>query len=147
MSSIGKVLDLLHLRYHIPQYCITDASPSFRGISENKDMLAALSSRDNDVMVLPEGHQFSNYSERIIQEGKNILNSLREDTNCSIFRQHQKMLQLIGKLRLVLSILSLMHYIGASRDKKDMVVTPKRLSQPFFSGKILNQTALDIFKI
>ena len=70
-------------------------------------MLDALYSKDIDVMVIHPEHQFSNYSERIIQEENKILNILRDDINCSIFRQPQTMLELIGNLALVESFLFL----------------------------------------
>ena len=44
------------------------------------------------------------------------------------------------------SVLSLRPILGHTKDQKEAVLTPRRLTHPYISGELLNQNAIDIFK-
>jgi hypothetical protein len=82
----------------------------------------------------------------MIAEAKKILNSLREDVNASMYRQPQTLLELLGKLSLVESVLSLRPILGHTKDQQQVVLTPRQLTHPFLSSEQLNANAIDILR-
>ena len=144
--DVVKGIQQLALRYRMPEILVLDSGPQLRNLPDHEELTNALSLQEVKVIVVPQGHQFSNFSERMILESKKILNSLREDQNASLYRQPQSLLELIGKLTLVESVLSLRPILGHTKDQKEAVLTPRRLTHPYLSGELLNQNAIDILK-
>jgi hypothetical protein len=146
MTDVCKGLQQLALRYRMPDIMIVDAGPQLRNLSDQTELLNALSLTEVKIVTVPQGHQFSSFSERMIAEAKKILNSLREDVNASMYRQPQTLLELLGKLSLVESVLSLRPILGHTKDQQQAVLTPRQLTHPFLSNEQLNANAIDILR-
>ena len=56
MGAIEEALDMLRLKFRMPEYVITDAATQFTGLQENADQQKTFSSCDIQVTVVP--HQF-----------------------------------------------------------------------------------------
>ena len=106
-TDVCKGLQQLALKYRMPEIMVLDFGPQLRNLSDHDELLSALSLSEVKIVTVPQGHQFSSFSERMIQESKKILGSLREDPNHTMYRQPQTLLVLLGKLSLVESVMSL----------------------------------------
>jgi len=95
------------------------------------------------MVVMPQGHAFANFSERMIAEVKKILNSLREDTNASVYRQPQSVLELSGKLLLIENLMSLRPILCSSKSQEFQLLTPRQLTHPFLSPEMMNNSVID----
>ena len=145
-AYVAKALDTVALRYRMPRYLIMDSGHLLQSLSENKELLLALSSREIETAVMPQGHQFGNFCERSISGCKSILMSLREDSNKSIHHQPQTIVELNGKLLLVESIMSLRPILSSSKDHLEPVLTPRKITHPWVTPHEMNQYAQDIFR-
>lgn len=145
-ASVAKVLDTVALRYRMPRYLIMDSGPQLQSLSENKELLSALYSREIETAVMPQGHQFGNFCERSISGYKSILMSLRGDSNKSIHHQPQTIVELNGKLLLVESIMSFRTILSSSKDNLEPVLTPRKITHPWVTPHEMNQYAQDIFR-
>ena len=96
--------------------------------------------------VVPQGHAFANFSKRMIKDSKKVLSTLREDSNKTLYRQPQTLLELLGKLQLVESVMSLHPILGHTKDQTETVLTPHRITHPYLSGDDLNRSVIDILK-
>jgi hypothetical protein len=144
--DVVKGIQQIGLRFRLPEIIILDAGPQLRNLPDHTELTQALSLKEIKVISVPQGHQFSSHSERMIQEAKKVLLSLREDPNSSIYRQPQTLLELLGKLSLVESVLSLRPILGHTKDQRETVLTPRRLTHPYMSGEALNQSVVDILR-
>ena len=63
-----------------------------------------------------------------------------------MYRQPQTLLELLGKLSLVESVMSLRPILGHTRDQQQVVLTPRQLTHPFLSNEQLNANAIDILR-
>ena len=126
-------LQLLSLRYRLPKVVVVDSGPQLRNLPEHSELTTALSEDGIKIVVMPQNHQFGNFSEIVIAEAKKILNSLREDSNSSMYRQPQSLLELQGKLILAENMMSLRPILCTTKDQEHQLLTPRQLTHPFIS--------------
>ena len=55
-------------------------------------------------------------------------------------------LELLGKLQLVESVMSLRPILGHTKDQLQTVLTPRKLTHPYLGGEELNSSAIDILR-
>jgi hypothetical protein len=146
MTDIVQGLQQLALKHRLPALVLLDSGPQLRSLPDHEELTHALSEQQIKLVVVPQGHAFANFAERMIGEAKKLLSTLREDSNKSLYRQPQTLLELLGKLQLVESVLSLRPILGHTKDQTEAVLTPRRLTHPYLSGDALNQSAVDILR-
>ena len=139
-------LQQLALRHRLPSLILLDSGPQLRNLPDHQELTKALSDKEVKLIIVPQGHAFANFSERMIKEAKKLLNTLREDSNRSIYRQPQSLLELLGKLQLIESVLSLRPILGHTKDQLQTVLTPRKLTHPYLGGEELNSCAIDILR-
>ena len=146
MTDIIQGLQQIALRYRLPAMVLVDSGPQLRCLPDHEELTNALSPQGIKVVVVPQGHAFSNFSERMIKDSKKVLATLREDSNKTLYRQPQTLLELLGKLQLVESVMSLRPILGHTKDQTETVLTPRRITHPFLSGEDMNKSVIDIMR-
>ena len=53
-TSVAKALDTVALRYRMPRYLIMDSGRQLQSLSDNTELLAALSIREIETAVMPQ---------------------------------------------------------------------------------------------
>ena len=144
MTDVISGLQQLACRYRLPSLVIMDSGPQLRNLGTHEELTSALNAKDMKLVICPQGHQFSNFGERCIQEAKKILRVLREDMNKSLYRQPQTLLQLLSKLRMCEAVMSLRPILGSTSSDEQVVLTPRRLTHPFVNGETMNMSAVQI---
>jgi hypothetical protein len=144
MTDIVQGLQQLALKHRLP--ALVHSGPQLRSLPDHEELTHALSEQQIKLVVVPQGHAFANFAERIIGEAKKLLSTLREDSNKSLYRQPFTLLELIGKLQFAESVLSLWPILGHTKDQTKSVLTLRRLAHPYLSGDALNQSAVDILR-
>ena len=86
-SAVIKCLKILSLRYKMPSKIVTDKGSSLANLISRPDLLAQLSDQDIKIVPVGQGEQSSNFVERQIQSAKQILSSMSEDSNNSVYHQ------------------------------------------------------------
>ena len=84
--EVAEGMDMLALRYRMPQTIIVDAGSSLVSLAKHHQFeLSVLAPRNISFVILGQGEQSSNFVERGIQEAKKLLQSLRNDRTKSIY--------------------------------------------------------------
>ena len=144
--DICQGIQQLALKHRLPRIILVDSGPQLKNLGDHEELTQALSLDGIKIIAVPQGHQMANHVERLIGEAKKVLNSLREDTNSSLYRQPQTLLELIGKLNLVESVMSMRPILAHTKDQHEVILTPRRLTHPYLSGEQLNQSVVDILR-
>ena len=64
--DVVKGIQQLALRYRMPEILVLDSEPQLRNLPDHEELTNALSLQEVKVIVVPHGHKFSNFSERMI---------------------------------------------------------------------------------
>ena len=142
-SADIKCIKVLSLRYKRPSTIVTDRGSSLANLISRPDLLAQLSDQDIKIIPVGQGEQASNFVERQIQSAKQILNSMREDSNNSVFHQSNTQEELQAKLYSVESVLNSRPILMHTKSAEAMVLTPKMLISPFLSGDQYQEWLID----
>ena len=146
MEHIISGLQQLSMKYRLPALILLDSGPQLRSLPDHQELTGALSEKQIKLVICPQGHQFSNFSERIIKEAKKVLVTLCEDSNRTIYRQPQTLLELMAKLQMVESVMSLRPILGSTKDQTQTVLTPRRITHPYLGSEAMNQSVVDILR-
>ena len=139
-------LQMLALRYRLPKILVMDSGPQLRNLPDHDELTSALSEQGVKMIVMPQGYHFANFSERMIAEVKKILLSLREDTNASVYKQPQSLLELQGKLLLTENLMSLRPILCSTKSQEYQLLTLRQLTQPFLSTEVMNTSVIDTLR-
>ena len=93
---------------------------------------------------MPATHQFGNFSEGQISQAKKILNSLREDTNKSVYHQNNSLEELYGKLFSIEAVMNARPILISTKDSEAILICPKMLLSPYLSSAQLHSWVLDV---
>ena len=131
--AVRKSLKILSLRYKMPSKIVTDKGSSLANLVSRPDLLAQLSEQDIQIFPVGQGEQASYFVERQIKSAKQILSSMNEDSNKSVYNQTNTQEELQAKLYSIESILNSRPILMHTKSAEAMVITPKMLISPFLS--------------
>ena len=138
-KEVADAMDMLALRYRMPQTVIVDAGSSLVSLAKKHQFeMSVLAPRGINFIVLGQGEQSSSFVERGIQECKRLLRSLRSDKTKSIYGQNQDLLELQSKFLLVESIISIRPLFLTGNDDSSSTVCPRQFLLPMVTPELLH---------
>ena len=143
--SVIKCLKTVGLRYRVPRVLICDQGSSLACLKDADVLMKQLSHEDIQVVPIGQGEQAANFTERTMKECKKILNSLREDSNNSTYRQSHNQEELQGKLYVVESVINSRPIFSTTKANDVQILTPKLILCPFLSPSQYQSWVLDVY--
>ena len=143
--EVAEGMDMLALRYRMPQTIIVDAGSSLVSLAKHHQFeLSVLAPRNISFVILGQGEQSSNFVERGIQEAKKLLQSLRNDRTKSIYIQNQDLMELQSKFLLIESIISIRPLFLTGGNDSSTTVSPRHFLLPLATPELLNHQTKSI---
>ena len=132
-ENIITGLNVLALKFRLPNTILSDAGSQFVSISKNLNLYQALISFGVKFITVNEGAQHRNFCELRFQTVKRILKSLRDDMNQSIYQQPDTLTSLQSKLLLVENIVSFKPILVTTNESTIKLTNSKQLSTPLLT--------------